>query len=218
MPDVDRFEPILRGQHWRKAYRLSFADENKDALRDTVSKACAAYLRKAFPSDCLRRCPQIIFQALREKAAKQSMANGSDVFLDFNRQLQQFDSEERDFAAIEIMKIAAQTVFTELEAHCKSITSSKVEQCFSKQLVERIIRHCFLARVRDGIALERGQSAAQQVDWEKQLIADVSPALADRLKSFFTKRDGAIRAPKRLTRRRMMTMDELNKGLPVTEV
>jgi hypothetical protein len=213
MPDVDRFERVLRGQHWLSAYRLSFADENKTVLRDTVTKACAAYLRTAFPSDCLRGCPQIIFQALREKAAQQS--NGSDVFLDFNRQLQQFDSEERDFAAIEIMKTAAQTVFTDLEAYCTSVTPSKVERCFSKQLVERVIRHCFLARVREGIALERSQSAEQQVDWEKELVADVSARAETMLKSFFRKRDGAIRAPKRLTRRRTMTMDELNKGLPV---
>jgi len=50
------------------------------------------------------------------------------------------------------------------------------------------------------------------------LVADVSARAETMLKSFFRKRDGAIRAPERLTRRRMMTMDELNKGLPVTEV
>src|SRR5258708_3316148 len=112
MPDVDRFERTLRGSYWRKAYRLSFSDENSLALRDTVTKACAAYLRKAFPSDCLRRCPKVIYEVLRDKATKQSTA-GSDVFLELTTQLEQFDSEERDFAAIEIIKTVAQTVFAD---------------------------------------------------------------------------------------------------------
>jgi hypothetical protein len=217
MPDVDCFEKTLRGPYWRKAYRLSFTDDNSVVFRDTVTRACAAYLREAFPADCLKRCPQIIFDSLKQKAVKQSAADGPGVFLGLNRQLEQFDSEDHDFAAMEIMKTAAQAVFNDLESHCKSVTSSGVEQSFSKELIGRVLRHCFLARAREGIAKQRSQSAAQQVDWETDLIADISTRAEPMLRSFFRKQDGAIRAPKRLAPQRRMTMDELNKGLPTIE-
>ncbi len=218
MPDVDRFQRTLRGPYWRRAYRLSISDENCEALRDTLTKACAAYLRDAFPLDRLKRCPQMIFEALRKKSSEQPIMDAPEIFLDLNRQLKQLDSEEHDFAAVEIMKTAAQTVFTDLESYNKSTTALDVEQAFSHQLIERIVRHCFLARVRDGIASERSLSAAQQLDWERKLVADVSARAEAMLKSFFRKRNGAIRAPKQLTPQRMMTMDELNTALPVTEV
>lgn len=215
MPDVDRFERTLRGLYWRKAYRLSFSDENSLAFRDTVTKACAAYLRKAFPSDCLRKCPTVIYEGLRDKATKGP--TGSNVFLEFTKELEQFDSEERDFAATEIIKTVAQTVFADLEAHSSSITPSTVEQAFSKQLIERVIRHCFLARVRDGIALKR-RGIGEQVDWEREVISDVSARAEKMLRAFFRNRRGVIKAPKRLTPQRRMTIEELNKGLTVTEV
>ncbi len=214
MPDVDCFEKTLRGPYWRKAYRLSFTDDNSAVLKDTVTKACAAYLREAFPADCLKRCPQIIFASLKQKAAQQSAADGAGVFLGFNRQLEQLDSEDHDFAAMEIMKTAAQAVFTDLESQCKSATSSGVEQSFSQELVGRVIRNCFLARVREGIAKHRSQSAAQQVDWERALVADISTRAEAMLRSFFRKHHGAIRAPKRSAPQRRITMEELNKGLP----
>jgi hypothetical protein len=216
MPDVDRFGRALRGKYWRSAYRLSFSDANGITLRDTISKACAAHLRKAFPADCVRRCPQLIFKSLAAKK-RELLTEESAVFLEFTKELEQFDSEKHDFAAVQIIKKVAQSVFANLEARSAAITSSEVENCFSKELIERLIRHFFLAPVRDRIASKRNQSSEQQMDWENKLIADVSARWEGSLQSFFRKRDSAIRAPKRLTRQRRMTMDELNKGLTVME-
>jgi len=216
MPDVDRFQRTLRGPHWRRAYRLSFSDANAITLSDTITKACAAQLRKAFPPECVRQCPQLIFKYLRNKE-QQPLTETSAIFLELTEQLEQFESEKDDFAAVEIVKKAAQSVFASLEARNGSTSRLEVEGCFSRELIERVTRHYFLARVRDGIASKRNQSPDEQIEWESKLIAEVSARCEGMFKSFFKKRDGAIRAPKRVTRQRKMTVDELNKGLTVME-
>lgn len=219
MPDGDRFERTLRGKGWLRAYRLTFSDEGSGALNDTLLKATAAYLRKVFSPDFLRKFPRAIHQALGSEAAlRQSGATASDTVLLLETLLQNLSSGENDFAATEILKKAAESVFNDLEQCCDSTTLSDVEDCLSQELVERVIRHCFLARVRDGIGPKNKRSAEQQANWESQLLSDIESRSRNMLKSFFKNSQGAIRAPKRTTPQRRNTLDELNQGLRVSEV
>lgn len=170
-----------------------------------------------FPPDCLRKFPRAICQALADEAAKKrSGPAASDPFIFLQGVLHEIRSSESDFAATQILETAAKSVFSDLQQDGSSIGLSNVEASLSQELVERVIRHCFLARVREGIGLRNKRSTEQQAEWESQLLSSLQSR--HMLKSFFRKSQGAIRAPKRITPQRRNTLDELNQGLNVIEV
>jgi hypothetical protein len=118
-----------------------------------------------------------------------------------------------NFVANEIEAKVVQSVYLQLESECDSITLRQVQDRFSEALVERIIRHGFLARVRDGIAAENTRSAEEQYAWERKLLDSLADGSRDMLRPILEKGRTVVRAPKRITPQRRMTREELDQPL-----
>jgi hypothetical protein len=73
--------------------------------------------------------------------------------------------------------------------------------------------------VRDGIAEKQGRSATDQIAWEQRLIATLAEPANKLIDSAFkASSKEKIRAPRRLTPKMKMTLDDLNQGLMVLEL
>ena len=215
MPDGDRFERALRGPGWRRAYRLSFAGGSTDALCDALRTAVAAKLRTSLDLHYLKKIPRVIHQALTvgassgESAATSRAASPFTRFLDA---LNELDSKQSDFVGKQLAEKAAKTVFIEFEPD-RNFSLSDIEARFSQELVERNIRNSFFAPAREGIAYRNNRSAAEEREWENGILS----ALCNDSQGMLKRAKTSIRAPRRTTPQRRMTMEELNEGLGVIE-
>jgi hypothetical protein len=203
MPDGDRFERALRGPGWRRAYRLSFAGGSNDALCDALKTAVAAKLRKTLDPHYLREIPRAIHQAL----------TGGSSFASFVDVLSKLHSEQSDFAGKLLAERSAQTVFIEFEPESRSANLTDVETRFSQELVERNVRNSFFAPAREGIACGNNRTAAEELEWEGNILSALGNDSKAMLKPVFRDPKASIRAPRRTTPQRHMTMEELNRGL-----
>lgn len=219
MPDGDRFERVLRGP-WRRPYRISIEGSSTEALCDSIKKATAAKLRASLSPAYLKRIPQTIHQVLTQLALGNVPNVSSDTqrFTALTSALKELDSKDSDFVATQLALKAAQAVLIESGQERSSMTLSDIEACFSQRLVEWTIRHDLLAPAREGMALESKRSTVEQQKWEKDLLSALAPDSRRMLKPIFRNAEASIKAPRRTTPQRRMTIEELNKGLTVIEV
>jgi hypothetical protein len=217
MPDGDRFERVLRGAGWRRAYRISIEGSSTEALCSSVNTATAAKLRTMAPV-YLNKIPQIIRRFLMQGLAPGNLTTTSSRFTDLTRAIKELESQESDFVSTQLALKAAQAVFIESGQGCGSMSSLDIEGDFSQQLVEWTIRHDFFAPAREGIALGNKRSTSQQQEWERGILSTLAPDSRKMLKPVLRSAEGSIKAPRRTTPQRRMTIEELNKGLTVIEV
>jgi hypothetical protein len=216
MPDGDRFERRLRGPHWRKAYRLGCGNASFELIGKELMAAVAAAMRGPLLFPHLQKALHAIYIALQNKAVLKtsppSKVAGKDPYRTLIASYSQPESNE-NFVANEIEAKVVQSVYLQLESDCDSMTLQRVQDRFSEALVERIIRHGFLAKVRDGMAAENARSAEEQYTWERKLLDSFAASSRDMLRPILEKGRTVVRAPKRITPQRRMTREELDQPL-----
>lgn len=223
MPDGDRFESRLYGRGWRKAYRQACVNEPFHLIGDTLITALAAALRGPLLCLSLSKIRNAVYQALKEKARAGQLNFGDQPLADPFRMLTDLlgdiADEETNSAAAQLAVRAAQGVYLALQRECDSVTQSQVQDRLSREFGQWIIRHQLLAKVRDGVASKNGRTAEDQMAWEVGLFGHIDKRLRGTVDQAFCQ-DGkvVVRAPRRTTPQRKMTIDELHRGIAVLEV
>jgi hypothetical protein len=222
MPDGDRFERKLFGKGWRKIYRLACNGAPESLIADEVIRAIAHGLRNKLACPALDRICDAISEAL--SAAGQNRGAGFrghdsvDPFYMLSIELERVQSTEPASLSMQLAVNAAQSAYLGMEERAQAIAPQEVRALFSHRFVEYLLRNQCLDRVRDGIAEKRSWSAEDQITWEQKLITTLAEP-AERLieSAFKASSKEKIRAPRRLTPKMKMTLDELNQGLTVLE-
>jgi hypothetical protein len=223
MPDGDRFERSLFGKGWRKAYRMACNNEPFTLFGDALMTAVAAALRGPLACASLPLVRDAISNALREKALSRQLNFGDRPLADPYRLLSdglaQILAADSNALPTQLAAKAAQTVYLEYHLQRSSATSEQIQNRLAEIFVEWVVRHQFLARVREPVAEKNGRSAEAQIAYEDNLFMHLAEASRKMLAPVF-RTDGAatVRAPRRSTPQRKMTLDELGQGIPVLEV
>lgn len=222
MPDGDRFEKTLYGRGWWKAYRLACGNEPFDVLGDILMKAAAAALRGPLACASLTKVRDAVYNALQEKARAKALNFGDRPLVDPYRllsdDLAEIVAADASAVSTQLAAKAAQSTYLELHLQRTSISSEQIEARLVELFVERVIRHQWLARVREGVVLKNGRSVEEQMSWEERLFVYLAGPTREMLKNLF-RSEGAVkvRAPRRRTPQRKMTIEELHQGLTVLE-
>lgn len=223
MPDGDRFERRLYGKGWWKAYRQACANESFDLLGDTLITALARALRGPLACHSLVKISDAVFQALKEKARGSQLNFGDQPLADPFRMLTdllgEIALEDTNSVAAQLAVRVAQSVYLDLQPACGSVTRGQVQESLARQFGEWVIRHQLLAKVREGIVSKNGRTAEEQMGWEEDLFAHLDGRLRQTVNQLF-RQDGKVivRAPRRTTPQRKMTIEELHRGIAVLEV
>jgi hypothetical protein len=223
MPDGDRFERTLYGKGWRKAYRLACDNQSFNLIGDKLIKAVAAALRGPLVCHSLAKIRDAVYQALKEKDRSGHLNFGDQPLADPFRMLTDLlgdiTGEDTNSVSTQLAAKAAQTVYLNLQRNCKEVTGSQIQEHLSREFGEWIVRHQFLARVREGVALKNDRTPEAQMAWEEDLFSYLSDDLRKTVdQNYRTDGKVAIRAPRRRTPQRKMTIDELHQGIAVLEV
>jgi hypothetical protein len=222
MPDGDRFERTLFGKGWRKAYRLACGNESLTPLGDVLMKAAETALNGPLACATLTKIRDAVYNALQEKARSRMLNFGDRPLADPYRQLSEglIEIVAADASAMstQLAAKAAQSVYLEFHLQRAAVTSEQIESRLSELFVEKVIRYQWLARVREGVVLKTDRSVEDQMSWEERLFIHLAKPSREMLKKVF-RSDGAvkIRAPRRQTPQRKMTIEELHQGLTVLE-
>lgn len=222
MPDGDRFEKTLYGRGWWKAYRLACGNEPFDVLGDILMKAAAAALRGPLACASLTKVRDAVYNALQEKARAKVLNFGDRPLVDPYRllsdDLAEIVAADASAASTLLAAKAAQSAYLELHLQRTPVSSEQIEARLAELFVERVIRHQWLARVREGVVLKNGRSVEEQMSWEERLFVYLAGPSREMLKNLF-RSEGAVkvRAPRRRTPQRKMTIEELHQGLTVLE-
>lgn len=223
MPDGDKFERSLRGKGWRKAYRQACDGAPFHMLRDTLIGAAAAALRGPLACRTLTSIWDAVYHALREKARAGELDFGDKTLADPYRMLSDLltdiVSEDGNSVSAQLAAKAGQSIYIELEQDCRTVTAKQVQDSLAEAFGEWVIRHQWLARVREGLALKNNRTADGQMAWEEDSLRQLSEPLRKMIGPMFrTDRKVTVRAPRRATPQRKMTIEELHKGIAVLEI
>lgn len=223
MPDGDRFERSLRGKGWRKAYRQVRDDAPPSMLRDTLVTATAAALRGPFSCSSLAEIGDAVYDALRGRARSGELKFSGGALLDpyrsLSERLSEITKQDGNSISTQLAAKAGESVYIEFANDCAGITTKDIRNRFAEIFGEKVVRHLWLARVRDGILLKSNRTVDEQMAWEKDLLSQLTKPLSGMVGQMFrTDRKVAVRAPRRSTPQRKMTIEELHKGIAVQEV
>lgn len=223
MPDGDRFEKTLHGKWWRKAYRQACAGDSFQMLGDTLMKAAADALRRQLACTALAKIRNALYQALKEKARGGQLNFGdqplADPFRMLTDLLSDIVSEEEMSLSTQLAAKVAQSVYLELQRDCRTVSAPQVQERLSEAFGWQVIRNQYLAKGREGIMLKSGRTFDAQMEWEDGLSAHLAKDLRKMIDGMF-RTDGkiSVRAPRRSTPQRKMTIEELHQGIAVLEV
>lgn len=223
MPDGDRFEKTLYGKKWRKAYRQACIGAPFNLIGDTLVTALAAALRGPLACQSMTKIGDVTSQALMEKA-REGQLNFSnqplaDPFRMMSILLNDIAAEDANSTSVQIAVKSAQAIYLILQGDCDSVTPAQVQDRLSREFGERVIRHEFLAKVREGIISKNKRTTEEQMDWESDLLKHLDVRLRKTVAQTF--RPGgkiAVRAPRRTTPQLKVTLEELHQGIAVLEV
>jgi hypothetical protein len=223
MPDGDRFERALYGKGWRRAYRLACADQPFTLIGDAIITAVAAALRGPLACNSLIKIRDAVLQALQEKARAGLLNFGArplaDPFRMLSDLLDDIAAEDANSAAARLAVKKAKEVYLSLQRECHSVTRDRVEDVLAEAFGWGVVRNQCLAKGREGIMKKSGRTFDEQMVWEDGLSAHLAERLKKTVNQMFCS-DGkvAVRAPRRVTPQRKMTIEELHQGIAVLEV
>lgn len=223
MPDGDRFERALYGKGWRRAYRLACSDPSFSLVGDAMITAVAAALRGPLACNSLVKIRNAIFQALKEQERVGSMNFGSSALSDPFRMLSDLlndiATEDSNSTGGRLAEKKAKEVYLRLRPECRSVTLEQVGNCLAEVFGWGIVRNQCLAKTREGIMRKSGRTFDEHMAWEDGLSAHIADSLKKTVSQLF-RTDGkvAVRAPRRTTPQRKMTIEELHQGIAVLEI
>ena len=223
MPDGDRFERTLYGRGWRRAYRLACANQPFTIIGDAIITAVAAALRGPLNCTSIVKIRNAVFQALQEKARAGSLNFGdrplADPFRMLSDLLDDIAAEDANSAAARLAVKKAKEVYLSLQRECHSVTLNSVGERLAEAFGWGVVRNQCLAKGREGVMKKTGRTFDEQMEWEDRLSAHLAERLKKTVNQMF-RSDGkvAVRAPRRMTPQRKMTIEELHQGIAVLEV
>ena len=223
MPDGDRFQRTLRGKKWAKAYRLSCDNQSFSLIGDVLTKGVSAALRGPLACNSLGKVRDAVYHALKEKAhggrLNFELQPLADPFCMLTDLLKDIVAEDAHALSTQLAAKAAQSVYLRLHQECEDVTSSQIQEQLSTEFGQWIIRNQFLAKVREGIALKNNRTPDEQMAWEQDLLTHLAEDLRKMVdKAYSTDGKVSIRAPRRRTPQRKMTIEELHQGIAILEV
>jgi hypothetical protein len=222
MPDGDKFERKLRGKGWRKAYREACNPSSSHTLiADFLMTGLSHALNNEMACPVLTEIRDAVQQALVDQADLPNRLDLDrvDPFYALDIKLAEIQASQTGSISTHLAIKAAQNTFIDLEADCDSVAAQQVQDRFSEFWARKLIGYQWLDRVRDGIEANSGRSVAEQMTWEDELLTTTAEQFKKMLESHFrSKGQARLRAPRRLTPKRKMTIDELQRGLKVLEL
>lgn len=223
MPDRDRFERSLYGKGWMRAYRLSCSDQSVSLVGDAVVTAVAAALRGPLACNSLGKIRDAIFQALKEHE-RIGFLNftdrpRSDPFRMLSDLLKDIVTEDSNSTAVRLAEKKGKEVYLRLQSECRSVTPRHVEDSLAEAFGWGVVRNQYLAKAREGIMRKTDRSFEEQMAWEDGLSEHLAQPLRKTVTQLF-RVDGkiAVRAPRRVTPQRKMSIEELHQEIAVLEM
>lgn len=189
MPDEDRFERLLRGKGWKRAYRLACGSSPMAVVADAIIKASAAALRGHGQCPSLQKITAVLSEALRSAPAGSGFAQLVDA-------LDAIEAEDIGFVGTQLARKAAEKVF--LEKAGRSDGGGETVDQFGETFICDLIDHQLLSRVRPSVTERNHWSVEDQRKWEGELRDALKPLACKLFRSALKSEDkNAIRAPKR---------------------
>jgi hypothetical protein len=199
MPDGDRFERLLRGRGWVKAYRLAAGNAEWALLVDSLVKAAAHALRNQAQSPSLLDvatvlCESLAFPSLRDS---RSPSGGSQAFEHLCHGLDDIEALDRSYVGTQLAIRAAEKVFAEYSRQGGLAENEVILDRLGEVFVSHLIDHQCLSRVRSGIAEKNNRTVEQQASWEENLNEHLKPQARKLFQNALKTEDAtAVRAPK----------------------
>jgi hypothetical protein len=201
MPDADRFERLLRGKGWRRAYRLASGNAPISLVVDALTTASAQGLREQVQCPSLSR----ILAELCHSLGIQSDQNGAnaldqeDAFVGMVAALDEIELDDFGYLGTRLARKSAERVFVELSRREDAPAFDEVRDRFADVFIADIVDNQCLSRIRPGVAEQTNRTTEEQFKWEQELREKLKPQARKLFQSAVKARESrAIRAPKRI--------------------
>lgn len=224
MPDGDRFERALYGKGWRRAYRLACSEEPAYSfVGDALVTAVAAALRGPLACNSLGKIRDAVFEALKEPDRAGRLNFGDcdppDAFRMLSERLNQIAIEDSNSTGVRLAEKKAKEVYLRLQPERRLVDVRQVETILAETFGWGIVRNQCLAKAREGIMKKAGRTFEQQIAWEDGLLTHLSERLRKTVSQLFRPEGKVVvRAARRITPQRKMTIEELHQGIAVLEM
>jgi len=201
MPDADRFERLLRGKGWRRAYRLASGNAPISMVVDALTKACAHGLREQVQCPSLSRILAELYDSLSIRSGQNGgkMAAQDDAFVDMVSTLDEIELDDFGYLGTQLARKSAERVFVELSRRQGEPEFDEVRDRFADVFIADIVDNQCLSRIRPGVAEQNNRTTEEQFKWEQELREKLKPQARKLVQSAVNARESrAIRAPKRI--------------------
>ena len=201
MPDADRFERLLKGKGWRRAYRLASGNAPMAMVVDALTKAAANGLREQVQCPSLSRILAELSHSLsiRSDQIGVETAVQDDAFVGMVAALDEIELDDFGFMGTRLARKCAERVFVELSRREDGPEFDEVRDRFADVFIADIVDNQCLSRIRPGIVEQNNRTTEEQFRWEQELRESLKPQARKLIQSAVKARESrAIRAPKRI--------------------
>jgi hypothetical protein len=201
MPDADRFERLLRGKGWRRAYRLASGNQPIPLVVDALINATAHALRERVQCPSLSRIVEELHISLASRSdhGGSYRHNGDDAFAQLTAALDEIESEDIGYLGTRLARKCAEKVSVELANRGEEPAFEEVRDRFAEVFVAELVDNQCLSPIRPGVAEQNNRSTEEQYKWEIELRESLKPQARKLIQGAVkAKESRAIRAPRRI--------------------
>lgn len=201
MPDADRFERLLRGKGWRRAYRLASGNQPIPLVVDALINATAHALRERVQCPSLSRIVEELNISLASGSGHggSDRQNGDDAFAQLTAALDEIESDDIGYLGTRLARKCAEKVSVELANRGEEPAFEEVRDRFAEVFVAELVDNQCLSPIRPGVAEQNNRSTEEQYKWEIELRESLKPQARKLIQGAVkAKESRAIRAPRRI--------------------
>jgi hypothetical protein len=201
MPDADRFERLLKGKGWKRAYRLASGNSPIAMVVNALINAAAHGLREQVQCPSLSRILAELYHSLNVRSDYNGMetADGEDAFVGMVSALDEIESDDFGYLGTRLARKSAEKVFVELSRREGTPEFDEVRDRYADVFIADLVDNQCLSRIRPGIAEQNNRTTEEQYKWEQELRENLKPQARKLIQSAVKARESrAIRAPKRI--------------------
>jgi hypothetical protein len=201
MPDADRFERLLRGKGWRRAYRLASGNQPIPLVVDALINATAHALRERVQCPSLSRIVEVVHISLASRSdhGGSDRHNGDDAFAQLTAALDEIESDDIGYLGTRLARKCAEKVSVELANRGGEPAFEEVRDRFAEVFVAELVDNQCLSPIRPGVAEQNNRSTEEQYKWEIELRESLKPQARKLIQGAVkAKESRAIRAPRRI--------------------
>jgi hypothetical protein len=201
MPDADRFERLLRGKGWRRAYRLASGNQPIPLVVDALINAAAHALRERVQCPSLSRIVDELHLSVAALSGHSGSErpDGNDSFVHLTVALDEIESDDFGYLGTRLARKCAEKVSVELAHRGEGLAFEEVRDRFAEVFIAELVDNQCLSPIRPGVAEQNNRSTEEQYKWEIELRESLKPQARKLIQSAVKARESrAIRAPKRI--------------------